>query len=232
MGRFASGRVYGWGLLLATAALAGCTSMDLAVARIKGEATTDVVPGVESPAERLAALETIREKAGWADSAEKEQIAAQLVAAYDEGSDPMIRAAIVRAATGYQMAGAADMMHRALGDPDASVRAAACEALGRRGDAEAVRLLSGALASDVDSDVRLAAVAALGQTGDRGAISALGEALEDADPAMQYRAVQALQRITGENLGNDANQWRMYVRGEIPPSDPPVSIVERFRRMF
>ena len=124
------------------------------------------------------------------------------------------------------------MLEATLDDPDADVRAAACEAWGTRPGADATEVLVRTLASDVDIDVRLAAARALGQTGDPAAIEALGHALEDRDPAMQYRAIESLREITGEDFGNDANRWRQYVRGETPDPPQPVSLAERLAPWF
>ncbi len=125
-----------------------------------------------------------------------------------------------------------------MSDADTHVRVAACEAWGKRGDAEAVKLLAEALRSDVDADVRLAAAKALGETKNPEAVAALGEALSDADPAMQYRAVLSLERVTGKDLGNDVSRWQQYVKGEHEPAagpvagraDPPFVLIDRLRR--
>ena len=82
----------------------------------------------------------------------------------------------------------------------------------------------------MDADVRLAAAKALGETKNREAVAALGEALDDSDPAMQYRAVLSLKQVTGKDLGNDVNRWQQYVKGE--PPEPTPSLAERIRRLF
>jgi len=222
-----------WGLLLAVAASAGCTGgFDGLFARLKREPLTDVVPGVTPPAERLAALGSIREKAAWAEPAERRQLAAQLAASYRDEQDPAIRAEIVRSAAGYRAEPTMGMLRAAMVDASADVRVAACGVLGQWKDPESLKLLSGALASDLDHDVRVAAVAALGETGDAAAVDALGQALDDRDPAMQYLAVQSLRKITRADLENDVDQWRQYVRGELPAASEPVSLAERFWRLF
>jgi hypothetical protein len=38
----------------------------------------------------------------------------------------------------------------------------------------------------------------------------LARALEDADPAVQYRAVASLKKVSGRDLGNDVNAWREW----------------------
>jgi len=143
--------------------------------------------------------------------------------------DPLIRIEIIRALGRYPGPAADAILKAALSDADTHVRAVACEAWGRRGDAQAVKLLSEALRSDVDTDVRLAAARALGESKNPEAVAPLGEALTDANPAMQYRAVVSLQRVTGKDLGNDVGRWQQYVKGEQPASP---SLAEGIRRLF
>ena len=117
-------------------------------------------------------------------------------------------------------------------DDSADVRMTACEVLGRRGGPQAIRLLSKTVASDINADVRLAATRALGETGDPAAVAGLGVALEDGDPAMQYRAVLALKKVSKEDFGRDVGLWRQYVRGENPAPPQPTSLAERIRNLF
>lgn len=192
--------------------------------------TSDVVPGIPSPAERIALLREVGEK-NFAPE-EQERIARELAAVYRQEDDPLIRAEIVRALARNQSEAAGEVLRTALNDSDRDVRMAGCKAWGHRRDEEAVSQLSRALGSDTDIDVRLAAAEALGATGQPGAVTALGQALEDRDPAMQYRAVASLREVSGKDFGNDVEQWREYVKGESPGPRKPVSVVERFRRMF
>lgn len=215
--------------------LGGCAELDLAPSGPIwpwGKAKTDVVPGLASPADRIAVLRKLRQKAAWAKPAEQQRISGELAAAFADEADPLIRAEIVRAAGGYRTATSASLLREAVSDSYSDVRVAACEAWGKQGGPEAAGILSGALSSDVDSDVRLAAARALGETGDPGAVAALGEVLEDRDPAMQYLAVKSLRNVTGKDFDGDVNRWRQYVRGETPGPKKPVSIAERFRRLF
>ena len=69
---------------------------------------------------------------------------------------------------------------------------------------------------------------ALGQSHDQIAVIALGGALEDKDPAMQYRAVMSLRQVTGQGLGNDVNKWREYAKtSKLHPAKPEPSLAER-----
>ncbi len=194
-------------------------------------ADEDVV-GVVSPAERMASLRKLAETAARADAVTKQRAAAEVTHAFQTEADSVTRTEIVRAIGDNPGIGADAVLTAALEDMDNEVRETACSALGKRGDAESVRMLSGTLAGDVDKDVRLAAARALGQTKDPAAVAALGEILNDKDPAMQRRAVESLEKATGKNLGNDVNRWRQYVRGEMPPPAETPSMAERFRRMF
>ena len=70
----------------------------------------------------------------------------------------------------------------------------AAEALGRIGDARAVKPLSAAL-NDTDSLVRRAAAEALGRIGDARAVEPLSAALKDTDNGVRYHAAEALGQI-------------------------------------
>jgi hypothetical protein len=203
---------------LAICALAGCEEMKFWAPRC------DVVPGITPPGQRLALLEQIRQHAAWAKPQELGPVSAQLAAVYRQESDPILRAEIVRVLGVYPTATSLAILRTAVGDGDAEVRIAACLGWGRRKGPEAAAVMSQALGSDVDGDVRLAAAEALGDIGDRSAIAALGSALEDKDPAMQYRAMVSLGKVTGLDFGNDVNRWREYVQNESTGPNKAVSV--------
>ncbi len=217
------------GLVAVTAA--GCADLDILPSWVPFQGpASDQLPGVVTPAERIAEVRTLSDKAATRGAEEKQRISQQLVESIRTEKDPLIRLEIIRALGSYPGPAADAILKAALSDADTHVRVATCEAWGKRGDAQAVQILSGALRSDVDADVRLAAAKALGETKGPEAVAALGEALGDSDPAMQYRAVLSLQRVTGKNLGNDVNRWQQYVKGELP--EPTPSLAERIRRLF
>jgi hypothetical protein len=193
---------------------------------------SDAVPGIPSPAERVAKLRKMGEKAAWAKPEEQERISRELAAAFQDEPDPIIRLEIVRAIGEYRTDAATSVLDTALKDSEPDVRMVACQAWGKHGGPRAAAKLSEVLRTDVDLDVRLTAARALGETGESGAVAALGESLEERDPAMQYQAVQSLRNVTGEDLSNDVNQWRRYVKGEPLGRSEPVSITERIRGLF
>jgi len=111
------------------------------------------------------------------------------------------------------------------------VRIRACDVWAKRGGADAVQLLAARYQTDADLDVRLRALKMLGELKDKQAIPVLARALEDGDPAVQYRAVASLKQVSGRDLGNDVNDWREWA------ADPDAhkaewSIAEGFRRLF
>lgn len=147
-----------------------------------------------------------------------------------EEHDPRVRCAIVKVAAGFDTPAALSICRGALEDPDERVRVTACSAWRQRGGPEAVELLAARYHADREIDVRLRALRELGQLGDKGAIPVLARALEDPDPAVQYRAVVALRRVSGRDLGDDVNAWRAWAAD--PESGPEWSIAEGFRSLF
>jgi len=197
-----------------------------------GKKSSDTVPGITPPQERIATLKKLAAGPAPNDPADGERIAAELAAEYPQEPDPLIRVAMVRALGAYPGPAAAAGLREAAKDSAADVRIAVCRAMARHKGPEATALLREVFASDVDVDVRLAAAAALGETRDPAAIATLATALEDRDPAVQYRAVMSLRKIAPQDLGNDVERWREYVQGQ-PPSPPRTpSLAERIRRTF
>jgi HEAT repeat protein len=216
---------------LAAVTAAGCADVDFLPSWMPFQGpASDKLPGVVTPRERIEKLRAMSDTAGSVSSDERLRRSQQLAADIRSEKDPLIRLEIIHALGRYPGPAADAILKAALGDTDVQVRVAACEAWGRRGDAQAVALLSEALRSDVDADVRLAATKALGETKNPAATPALGEALNDGDPAMQYQAVLSLKKATGKDLGDDVDRWQRYVRGE--PPGPAPSLAERIRRLF
>jgi HEAT repeat protein len=223
-------------LCLGIVGLTGCGGMDLvhlgSFWEMPWNEKPDTMPGVKPPYERIAELRALATEGANAQPDRQQQISQELAEAIRKETDPIIRVEIVRALAAYPTATATAVIRAAVKDSDSEVRIAACEAWGQRGGPEACRTLGAVLSSDSDIDVRLAATRALGQTRDSAGVASLGVALEDRDPAMQLRAVESLRQITGQDLGNDVNRWRSYVKTGTPPPAEPVSIAQRLRQLF
>jgi HEAT repeat protein len=228
----ASSRRFLWVLCgLAAVTAAGCADLDFLPSWVPFQGpASDTLSGVVAPRERIEGLRKLSDAAGSATPDQRKRVSEQLAATIQTERDPLMRLEIIRTLGKYPGAAADEILKKALRDPDVQVRVTACEAWGRRGDAQAVKLLAEALQSDVDADVRLAAAKALGETKNPAATASLGEALNDADPAMQYQAVLSLKKATGKDLGNDVERWQRYVKGE--PPGPGPSLAERIRSLF
>jgi HEAT repeat protein len=197
--------------LLALAAGGSCNSFSHTAKPV-------VVQGVVAPYARIADLKKLREAAPAASPPEKERICQQLSAEIRNEQDPVLRGEILRTLAEYATPSAWPVLRVGVSDPDADVRVIVCGIWGKRGDAEAAKLLAEVLKSDADRDVRMAAARALGLSHDLSAVAALGSALDDTDPAMQYRAVASLRQVTHQDLGNDVEKWRAYVKNS--PAGP------------
>lgn len=180
--------------------------------------------------QRIKAI-TEQAKAAKAGSADRQAVFTQeLIAKMLEEHDPRVRCAILEAATGFETPAAMAICRGALDDPNERVRMKACEQWRKRGGEEAVKLLAARYRTDAELDVRLRALRMLGELGDKSAIPVLAKALEDPDPAVQYRAVAALKQVSGRDLGDDVNKWREWAAD--PTADSQWSMAETFRKLF
>lgn len=192
----------------------------------------DRLPGVPTPAEKMATLRKLAKDAGARNAEEKQQVVHDLTKAIREESDGMIRAEIINTLAHYPAPDSDQVLRAALDDPDPDVRLAACKAWAYRGTAQAISLLASVAERDQDKDVRLAAVRALGRSSSPAAVAALGKMLDDGDPAVRYAAIGSLREATGQDLGDHVESWRRYLNGESPTPAKPPSLAERWRDMF
>lgn len=179
-------------------------------------------PTVATPQDRINKLHQLAKTASERGPAQLEGESQDMAKVLRKEEDPLIRAEILRTLAVYPTEIASKMLTAGLKDSDRDVRCACCAAWGKRKGHDATRLLAETLASDTDIDVRLAAAKALGETGDPTATEALKQALDNADPAMQYRVVQSLKKLTGKKYGDDVGVWREYLKGNNPP-EPSLS---------
>jgi hypothetical protein len=104
-----------------------------------------------------------------------------------------------------------ETLAKASKDNDKDIRLAAISAWKMVSPQSAVPQLQEIIGSDTDIDVRLAATEALGNFPGRSSVEALSLSLNDRDPALQVRAAESLQRVTGEPLGRNIVAWQEYV---------------------
>jgi len=108
-----------------------------------------------------------------------------------------------------------ETLAKASRDNDKEIRLAAITALKMVSPDAAVPQLQEIIGSDTDIDVRLAATEALGNFPGRSSVEALSLSLNDRDPALQVRAAESLQRVTGEPLGRNIVAWQEYVGSNV-----------------
>lgn len=184
-----------------------------------------------TPAMRVDAIRQVAAQADETNSPQQLELTDQLARQIQIEPDALVRKAIIDAMSEYQTPLAQQVIEAALNDSDMAVRIAACEGLGKRGEARSVDSLAKALRDDRDIDVRLAAAEALGNIKSPESVKALVVALDDRDPAMQYVGVESMKSITGEDYGGDVQAWRQLAAGETPPRPKSPSIATRLRSM-
>ena len=144
---------------------------------------------------RIAAVGSIGEIGVARDS-----VAVQMLAAFSESSDDELAIAAVRALGSVQTPEAFEVLRRALSATHAGRRAAAAEAIARRGEAPAIELLRWTAAADGDAEVVRAAIGGLTRIGasaaahGKNAIAAIAELA--GDPARRADAIGALARVS------------------------------------
>jgi HEAT repeat protein len=181
--------------------------------------------------ERIKRLVADAKQAKAGSTLERNDFTQSLAEAILAEHDPRVRVEILEIAAGFDTPAAAAICKGALEDPDERVRMAACSAWAKRGGPEAVQLLAARYQADPELDVRLRALRELGTLGDKQAIPVLARALEDSDPAVQYRAVAALKKVSGRDLGNDVNKWREWA-ADPEGSAAEWSVAEAWRKLF
>lgn len=112
------------------------------------------------------------------------------------------------------------VLQMAAQDARTEIRMAVVFACGEGNNPEKLKILQGIIGSDADIDVRLAATRALENYQGPEAVRALALALDDSDPALQLRAIESLQVVTGEKLGTDVRAWQAYARNATESIEP------------
>jgi HEAT repeat protein len=179
-----------------------------------------------TPAEQIELLRKQINQTSAMSAGEQDALAKDLSEKFKNEADPLLRREYVRVSAGCGSPAAGETLTAALADSEPDIREVACDAWARHGGPQAIPKLAETMKHDSDRNVRLAAVRALAKIGGSDAITAVAPALEDPDPALQYRAVQSLREMTGKDFGDNAVAWREYIRGGSPPE---ISTVERLK---
>jgi HEAT repeat protein len=144
----------------------------------------------------------------WAQSNASKKAVPGLIAGLDDENINVQKGA-VKVLGDIKNASAVEPLIEKLSDNDKVLRNSAARALGKIGDSRAVEPLIYALKNnDVNEYDPSATILALGKIMDVRAVKPLIEALND-DSARAY-AVRALQKITGEEFGDDLIKWQKW----------------------
>lgn len=184
-----------------------------------------------TPAMRVDTIRQVAAQADQTSSPEQSKLTDQLARQIQIEPDALVRKAIIDAMAEFRTPLSQQVLEAGLNDGDTAVRIAACQALGKRGEARSVDSLAKSLRDDREIDVRLAAAEALGNIKSPESVKALIVALDDRDPAMQYVGVESMKSITGEDYGGDVQAWRQYAAGQSPPHPKAPSIATRLRSL-
>ncbi|HUS40184.1 MAG: HEAT repeat domain-containing protein [Pirellulales bacterium] len=160
----------------------------------------------------LEKIDKLGQRAAKASPTEQQAIAEQLAQAIRAEQDALVRLHLIQAISPCRAPIAAAVLHAGLNDEDLDVQLAACEELSAWESPKTTTLLGQIVESgDEPLDLRLAAIETLGKFKDAAAADVIAPALEsNADPALQYRAVKSLAKMTGIDYGNDLVAWRNH----------------------
>jgi len=104
---------------------------------------------------------------------------------------------------------AVEPLINALEDNNLRVRTAALKALAKIDDERVVEPLVAAVRGEV-LPLRMDAISALGNVKDPRVIEPLIDALTDEEPVIREYAANSLQKLTGQNFGQDQAKWRAW----------------------
>ncbi|MFO0910888.1 MAG: HEAT repeat domain-containing protein [Isosphaeraceae bacterium] len=146
--------------------------------------------------------------------AQKADAVQVLLGKLDQGREPVASRAVILHTLGELRDPAArDAVLKATSDPEPVVRIQACVALGKVGRNEDATVLARMMTTDVLEDCRIAAIEALAELkpdDPRITHVLLGGMMQD-DPATRYASLNALRKITGQDLGVDPGPWQLYL---------------------
>jgi HEAT repeat protein len=120
-----------------------------------------------------------------------------------------IRSGAITALALMQAPAAVEVLLAALKDPKFGDRAKAAASIGYAKDARVLEILLG-MARDRDAAVREGAARGLGRRKDPKGIGVLVPALKDENKGVREAAASALQKITGQEFGDDAAKWEEW----------------------
>lgn len=183
----------------------------------------------QNPAERVEALSVLRTSMATRGPDEQAQLVADVQLLLQRERDPFLRAEAMRSVSGCNVPQVEDLFQQCTLDAHPAVRVACCRTLAERRNGPALAVLSRLAVEDADIDVRLEALKGLAKFEGNQATPALAAALDDSNPAVQYRAMQSLSAATKQELGSDVQVWKDFLAGK-PAAPKNTSFAERFTK--
>ena len=206
--------------------VSGCRGVDLSSLPLADElGLAEVRPVPEEIKARYGPtskdrLEMIRKQRGQAKKGTtevREQISEKLAEQIRAEPNAFLRQEIVRALAECDTPQAAKILRAGLNDENVDVQIQCCRGWGKWGTDESVSVLGEVLDNKLAAmDLKIAAIDALQASGrPQGATFLVSLLDKREDPALQYRALEALQKITGQNLLDNQEAWQAYVAEKI-----------------
>jgi HEAT repeat protein len=216
-------------LLAWTLLIGGCRGVDLSSVPLADElGLVEVKPVPEevrsrygpTAKDRLEAIRKQRKRAKHGSQEVKEEVSEELAKQIQRESNGFLRQEIVRALAECGTSQAASILRAGLNDESIDVQIQCCRGWSKWGTDESVVVLGQILENQLAAiDLKIAAIDALQSIGKPKGASFLVPLLDKReDPALQYKALAALQKITGKNLLNDQEAWQVFVADEIERS--------------
>ncbi|MBC19642.1 MAG: hypothetical protein CMJ74_05185 [Planctomycetaceae bacterium] len=166
--------------------------------------------------DRLEDIRKQRNRAKHGSDKVKEEISGNLAQQIRREPNAFLRQEIVRTLAECQTSVAADILRQGLNDESVDVQIQCCRGWGKWGGEESVDVLGQVLQNKLATmDLKIAAIDALQTIGNLESAPFLVPLLDKReDPALQYRSLKALQKITGKSLADDQEAWETYIAEE------------------
>ena len=205
--------------------MSGCKGIDLSSVPLADElGFVEVQPVPKEIRDRYGPtskdrLETVRKERNRAKHGSEKvriEISDKLAKQIRDEPNSFLRQEIIRALAECETPEAAKILRQGLNDESVDVQIQCCRGWGKWGTEESVRVLGQVLENKLATlDLKVAAIDALQSVGNQRGVPFLVPLLDKReDPALQYRSLMALQKITGKRLPDDQEAWQAYVAEE------------------
>ncbi|MDA7951835.1 MAG: HEAT repeat domain-containing protein [Pirellulaceae bacterium] len=171
-----------------------------------------------TPEDQLQQIREIADNGSKLSELQKNELSNQILNRLSQEESYIIRLELTKVLKSLYSAPAIQALSKSSEDTHPEVRQAACRVWEVWKGPQATQALATILGSDSNNDVRVQAAKSLGKLRNQQSIEALALALDDPDPALQYRAIESLKTITGQQT-NSVKDWKNYAQsGQLTPT--------------